>query len=468
LIKQRHAVEEESKNDESGMNRELELWWPILLGISKSIGDERKHLRRKSLSALMEIINSYFVPSEDEVINDDSDDRRLQTLQLIFRGILMPVLEFGDVGPGEAREPEVPTDFDQFITGPKENQKNPDNFGPKHYWLDSAFDQFMDGCVRLCLNSIKVFDEDTLVEEIFAMLNTCLLSDSGCLAVHGLRWLDQFVTSDLKAEFVTDDTWGTVAHMLRRSLAVRGLPKESASSSRDGNFESEEENENPALVHKEAIREFVMEDNMLCDRRYIGCNAIFVIGTFLEGERFARTLGLKWRLFLVTGLGKAIQDWEEAASILSENETKANSRGANPPNYLETAFYARSWMNRFLLHVAAMKEVETTETKAQAAAQALVKDQTQSLVNTFLEKEAFLAQAEKKASIDVEIFNRLTCLVKDILAGYAQLPDEHLVLMAWLNPVLSSCIHTSDEQIRIAIQKLVKRLHAEHLADDEI
>mmetsp|Transcript_21419 Transcript_21419/g.52713 ORF Transcript_21419/g.52713 Transcript_21419/m.52713 type:complete len:2171 (+) Transcript_21419:98-6610(+) len=465
LIKHRHAVEEESKNDDSGMNRELELWWPILLGISKSIGDERKQLRRKSLSALMEIINLYFLPSEEEVHDDEKEDRRLQTLQLIFRGILTPVLEFGDVSPGEAREPEVPTDFDRFITGAKETPKDPDNLGPKHFWLDSTFDQFMDGCIGLCLNSIKVFGEDTLVEEIFAMLNTCLLSDSGCLAVHGLRRLEQFVTSDLKD--VTDDTWGTVAHMLRRCLAVRGLPKQPASSSKGEDVENEEGDENPALAHKEAIREFVMEESMLSDRRYIGCHAIFVIGTFLEGERFAPTLNLRWRLFLVTGLGKAIQDWEKASSIISEN-AKATTRGTNPPNYLETAFYGRSWMNRFLLHVAAMKEVETTATKAQAAAQALVKDQTQSLVNVFLEKEAFLAQAEKKSSLDVEIFDRLTGLVKDILAGYAQLPDEHLVLMAWLNPVLSSCIHTSNEQIRIAIQKLVKRLHAEHLAEEEV
>ncbi|CAJ1964068.1 unnamed protein product [Cylindrotheca closterium] len=466
LIKNRHAVEEESKNDDRGMNLELELWWPILLGISKSVGDERKQLRRKSLSALMEIINTYFVPSEEEVHDDESDDRRLQTLQLIFRGILTPVLEFGDVGPGEAREPEVPTDFDRFITGAKETPKDPDNLGPKHFWLDSTFDQFMDGCIGLCLRSIKVFGEDTLVEEIFAMLNTCLLSDSGCLAVHGLRRLEQFVTSDLKD--VTDDTWGTVAHMLRRCLAVRGLPKQPASSSKDDSADGDGGEENPALAYKEAIREFVMEENMLSDRRYIGCHAIFVIGTFLEGERFTPTLSLRWRLFLVTGLGKAIQDWEKAASIISENSAKATTRSTNPPNYLETAFYGRNWMNRFLLHVAAMKEVETTETKAQAAAQALVKDQTQSLVNGFLEKEAFLGHAEKKSSLDLEIFDRLTGLVKDILAGYAQLPDEHLVLMAWLNPVLSLCIHTSNEQIRIAIQKLVKRLHAEHLADDEV
>lgn len=110
-----------------------------------------------------------------------------------------------------------------------------------------------------------------------------------------------------------------------------------------------------------------------------------------------------------------------------------------------------------------MKEVEVTATKGSrhAAAQALVKEQTQFLVTAFLEKEAALAQNDENSEKDLVMLNRLTGLVKDILAGYAQLPDDHLNLLSWLNPVLSSCIHTSNEQMRISIQKLIKRLHAE-------
>jgi hypothetical protein len=108
-----------------------------------------------------------------------------------------------------------------------------------------------------------------------------------------------------------------------------------------------------------------------------------------------------------------------------------------------------------------MKEVIETaaEGSRQAAAQSLIKEQTQSLVTAFLEKEASVSKEGKKSALDANLFNRLTSLVKDILAGYDKLPDEHLALMSWLNPVLSSCIHTSNESIRIAIQKLVKRLH---------
>lgn len=330
LIKVRHSsAEGEAESDEAGINKELELWWPILLGISKSVGDERKQLRLKSLQALMEIVNTHFFPSDGETLDDDEKTSRLQTLQLIFRGILTPVLEFGEAGPGEAREPKLPTDFDRFLTGTKEVDRNAESLGPKHYWLDATFDQFMDGCVGICLNSIKSFGGDTLVEEIFAMLNTCLLSDSGCLAVRGLRRLDQFVTSDLKPSLVNDDTWAAVAHMLRRCLAVRNLPK--PVSSNNGSSENGTEEENPALAEKEAIREFVIEDKMLSDRRYIGCNAVFLIGTFMEGERFAKSLGLRWRLFLVTGLGKAIQEWERAATILTENQVRTKTFGISTP-----------------------------------------------------------------------------------------------------------------------------------------
>ena len=124
--------------------------------------------------------------------------------------------------------------------------------------------------------------------------------------------------------------------MLRRCLAVKSLPKISSSISLNGDSNSPkavpatEEQSNPDLEQKEAIGEFVMEDNMLADRRFVGSNAVFVIGTFLTGERFSNSLGLRWRLFLVSGLGKAIRDWERAASIIAEHGLKTRTRGSPP------------------------------------------------------------------------------------------------------------------------------------------
>ena len=131
------------------------------------------------------------------------------------------------------------------------------------------------------------------------------------------------------------------------------------------------------------------------------------------------------------------------------------------PDYRESVQYGRKWMNRFLLQLAAMDEVAkpTNEGSRQASAQSLIKDQTQTLVSAYLEKEETLSKSSKRTSADNYLFNKLTSLVKEMLAGYGALSEDHLREMAWLNPVLSSCIHTQNESLRIAIQKLVKRLH---------
>jgi Sec7-like guanine-nucleotide exchange factor len=321
--------------EETGNHPEFELWWPILLGISRSIGDSRKSVQIKSLEALLKIITTHFLPSSAESKTSQNSTPTVQTLQLIFRGILTPVLEFGDVDASDAKAPQVPDDFERFLTAPKPDAPRPKT---KSYWLDTTFDQFMDGCIGVCLQSIDAFQEDTLVEEIFAMLNTCLLSDSGALAIQGLRRLEQFVTSDLKPGVVTDDTWATVSHMLRRCLALRNLPRSSSTASLNGSVDSSqkpndgktEEDADSSIEENEAIREFVMEENILANRRYIGGSAINVIGSFLGSERFAKTLGLRWRLFLVAGVGNTIREWEQAAIILTNHSGNSKPRGQNP------------------------------------------------------------------------------------------------------------------------------------------
>jgi len=477
LLKKRRSAasaDHEAGTDESEVtsNEELELWWPILLGLSRSVGDARKKVRWKGMESLMKIISSHFFSKDS--LDETKKSTQIQTLQLVYRGILSPILEFGGTDAQTTKPPELPTDFERFLTAPKPGE--PQKAGaanPSPSWLDTTFDPFMDGCIQICLRSVDVLGDDTLVEEIFAMLNSCLTSDYGSMTVKGLRRLEQFISSDLRSSSITDDTWATVSHMLRRCLVVRGLPRLPSSISLNGSGHAADstktredsqpdEEANTALIEQEAIREFLSEDAIFFDRRYIGSNTISVIGKFLESDRFSKTLGLRWRLFLVSGLAKGIRDWENAATILASHTGKNKiPRGQNPPDYLETAFYGRKWMNRFLLQIASLKEIEgnPAEGSRQAAAQTIVKEQTQALVSMFLEKESILTGDGKKLALDVKLLERLTNLVKDMLAGYAKLPDEHLSRMSWLNPVMSSCIHTNNEDIRFGIQKLVKRLH---------
>ena len=118
--------------------------------------------------------------------------------------------------------------------------------------------------------------------------------------------------------------------------------------------------------------------------------------------------------------------------------------------------YSRKYMNRFLLQLATMKEIAGPASDRQASAQSLLKEQTQALVTAFVEKDG----AESQTSpVEAKLLEKLTSLMKDMLAGYDKLPEDHIAQMTWLNPVLGGCIQTDNESIRIGIQKLVQRFH---------
>lgn len=319
--------------NEAEIKQELELWWPILLGLSRSVGDVRMDVRSKGLDTLVGLTEQYFFPAEDRPSVAGAEDQ-IQTLQLIFRGILTPLLEFAETGSQDGQVPSVPAHFERFLNPPK--QPTPTDEGAVEEtvytgWLETTFDPFMDACISICLRAVHVLKDESLVEEIFAILNNCLLSDSGALAVRGLWRLEQFITSDLDSSLVTDDTWATVSHMLRRCLSVRGLPSQPrpspATDSTDGPTDEEKAQQE---AYEEEIREFVMEDKILAERRFVGSNATMIAGLLLTSERFAESLGLRWRLFLIAGIGRAIHDWEKAATILEAQKVKVVASSSGP------------------------------------------------------------------------------------------------------------------------------------------
>jgi hypothetical protein len=315
-----HSGSPSGDRDES--NRELELWWPILLGLSRSVGDSRTSIRLKSLACLFDIINRHFLPSAED--NEDTRDNveasaprdpmhgDLQTLQLVFRGVLTPILENAESDANASAIPPVPEGFVRFITKPP-LPPSPDVHQTS--WLDTTFDPFMDGCVSIYMHSIDVFENDMLVEEVFALLNSCLLSDSGVLAVRGLHRLQGLVAKGLDDGTITDDTYATACHMLRRCLLVRGLTtsvlKGGPTSPPGGG-----QGATGDIKNSEAVSEFVDEETFFADRRYIGSFATEVIESILKNEN---ALDLRWRLFLIKGLGRAVKEWELAADLLESH-----------------------------------------------------------------------------------------------------------------------------------------------------
>lgn len=86
-------------------------------------------------------------------------------------------------------------------------------------------------------------------------------------------------------------------------------------------------------------------------------------------------------------------------------------------------------MNRFLLQIASLRDVEsatTAEGSRQATAQTLLKEQTQALMSDFMEKEAALADESTRTPFDAELYERLASLVKDLLAGMTNSPKSNL------------------------------------------
>ena len=329
-------------NDES--NRELELWWPILLGLSRSVGDSRTPVRLKSLACLFDIINGHFLPSSEGNQEETTDNVKasapraprhgdLQTLQLIFRGVLTPIVENAESDANVSANPPVPECFVRFITMPP--LPPPLSAMQQRSWLETTFDPFMDGCINVYMHSIDAFKDDRLIEEVFALLNSCLLSDSGVLAVRGLHRLQGLVTKGLNDETISDDTYATACHMLRRCLLVRGLT--SSVIKRGPSLPSGGEQSPAGDIKKvedarrnasEAIAELVADEEHFADRRYIALFATEVIESLLENEK---AVDLRWRLFLIKGLGRAVKEWELASDLLEKHSPAHGTTSKHGP-----------------------------------------------------------------------------------------------------------------------------------------
>uniref|UniRef100_A0A7S1YBP5 SEC7 domain-containing protein n=1 Tax=Grammatophora oceanica TaxID=210454 RepID=A0A7S1YBP5_9STRA len=451
LLKQRQGADQSDKG-------ELRLWWPILLGLSRSIGDRRKEVRLKSLVTLLGVINQHFIP--EEFVQGGDSTEAIQTLLLVFRGVLTPVLEHAEVDADAGPKPALPKDFVRFSTK-QPNPLKPDD--RETTWIETTFESFMDGCVTLCMRSIGVFRDDSLVEEIFAMLNTCLLSDSAVLAVRGLRRLQLFVSKDLGVSNISDDTWATFSHMLRRCLSVRGLPaslmrSNSINGSDSASSIDGEEHENPE-TEAEDIAEFVAEENILGDRRYIGSNVAATIRDVMSDTSLGETMGPRWRFFLMSGLGKAVKEWERAAEILASNQTRKSSE-LGPPDYVENAIYGRKLILKLCFQLMSDRDLMLANLMddppaSSVSALKLVKEQTQSLLVIFIEKDGLVVAKEAQAWERTQL-TQLKRLMNEMIALLKEQDRDVLGSMYTMTPMLSMCMQCSDERMHREMHSLIQ------------
>lgn len=96
------------------------------------------------------------------------------------------------------------------------------------------------------------------------------------------------------------------------------------------------------------------------------------------------------------------------------------------------------------------------QTSRSEEVQSLLEEETKSLLSAYLQKE----RKNKKfpSPQDAAHLKMLSEVVKDVLVGYNSLKDERLFQMAWLCPLLTSCIQSNDSSIRQAMQKIMDRV----------
>jgi len=433
-------------------SEELELWWPLLLGLSQSVGDIRPNIRIKGLVTLLAVINQHFFPSPSKKQSGVLGD--IETLQLIFKGILTPALEHAETNAAiNSSNISLPDGFIRFMTrgtpapevskkGGRKNRIEGSDVAKGNNWIDTTFDHLMDGSISLALKSIEIYRDDILIEEVLAMFNTCLVSDSATLVIRGMKRLHHFVTSDLALEVVTENTWATVSHMLRRCLSVRGLPF-------DYNMKidvSEEEKE-------QIIREFLQEEKILPTRRYIGSNAAMIIGTILSDKQVIQRMGKRWYLFLLSGLGAGIKVWDRAAEIFDLHPPVPTSTDdATPPQYAENALYARKWTVRLLLsQLPAGGIVSLSQTRT------ILKDEFENLVSVYLRKEDISISdgASPGLVLEMEHMGKMICDLLDAISG---MEDSDFSELSSLTTTLSACIQINNRTIRTSVHGLLQKI----------
>lgn len=407
--------------------------------------------------------------NEEEKVPQHGD---LQTLQLIFRGVLTPTLEHADVVTFNGNSYILPDGFIHFITEKQEESKSgggrkdrieggESNSG--NDWLDTTFDHLMDGCISLCLKSMKTYQTDLLIEEVLAMFNNCLISDSGALAIRGIKKLYHFITNDLEVESITDDTWATLCHLLNKCLRIRGIP----SSNKDS----------------DELSEFVLQEEILADRRYIFPHATHMIGSLLTNKTIVKSMGMRWYLFLVSGLGEGIQEWERAAAIMDmfpPRNLVSTASGSTPPHYFENALYARKWIVKFLLVLmtksdalcghSATKDSNTEDglpplrKKSVVIAKKMINEESALLLKAFLTKDTAVTSSglDKTRQSEMEHMTKIIC---DLLEQMNKLGEDSLKSLSGLTPTLSSCIQVNNTRVRDIVTFLVNRMFEGPLSD---
>uniref|UniRef100_A0A7S1B9D9 SEC7 domain-containing protein n=1 Tax=Corethron hystrix TaxID=216773 RepID=A0A7S1B9D9_9STRA len=435
-------VAKEGEGEEGGQSGlEVETWWPILLGISQRVGDERCNVRQKALGVLIELIGTNFTEEEDQ----------LQILQLIFRGILVPVLDNAEMEEeGEVNiRSLLPLNFTSFVPPPPTNATSRPN---EMDWLHTTFDPFLDGCIRLSIKTMSKYGDGAMMDELLTLLNHCILSQSDTVAVKGLHRLQVMLVDNLKVGELGDKTWKTINHMLRRCVL-----ESSPNKIRRRNNSATEEDRLQDLLENEHGRQ---------GRPVVSCAVIEVTGQLLKNKLCVDSMGKDMFLAFMQGLSVAVGHWDNAMEF-STNSSQSHMR----PHALEITFHGEKHIVHALKALMVLideKEISDKDSEMRS----MLMGHTRSIFGTYLSKETSLIEKQVEDPFEevcrVAEFGYLNGLVVDLLEGFDELDDRYLFMISWMYPMLSDLIQTNNKAVRAAVQNLVSRIFGTVFTDSKI
>lgn len=146
------------------------LWWPLLLGLSTRVADNRVQVRVRALETLHHVLRKYgslFSP---------------QTWAVIFKGVLFPIIDSAKTDFTQQPESSFPTE-------------NPAASSNKQSWIGTMGQTVLSGCLELYQMFREKSESVGLLPDMIAMLESCICQETESLARMGARTLNDLVLS---------------------------------------------------------------------------------------------------------------------------------------------------------------------------------------------------------------------------------------------------------------------------------
>ena len=146
------------------------LWWPLLLGLSARVSDNREQVRTRALKTLVDVLRKY------------GNLFSAQTWAVIFKGVLFPMIDSAKTDSTQQPESSWPAE-------------NPPPSINRQSWIGTMGQTVLSACLELYQMFKEKSESVSLLPDMMSMLESCVCQDTESLARMGLLTLDELIIS---------------------------------------------------------------------------------------------------------------------------------------------------------------------------------------------------------------------------------------------------------------------------------